>query len=427
MTRTRRMGRIGGLVVSAAAATPFALLWVQMMRSADDPLTARVRLDMAIWMAVFGTPWMIAAWLLWRAWWRQAGATLSAMDGPAWLLAAAATTLPADRRQWGAAMAAELAQVQGRSARWRFATGCARAAVLPPRDSRAAVGVTGALAVVATTAAALATGAALPAGRVVAMTFVGLLGGLATLTVARSRRVGRAGPGLGVAGLALAGVAGCVAFTTWYLAAYPLTPAGHPPTTSATLSPVTSVVLAVVLAGCLWLAVTPPRWLVPDRHARRFGMVMAVAMVAGFVLASRLGLRGVGPANGGMLNFLLVGPLVVVLAGSAAAAAVGRSFRSGLWACAWATVLGAPLVMATWLAEAPRWYRQVGGLLLDADGGGMGANLGDAIWWTLIMLVLWALPFGVLGAAAGSARARRRRARAQAGLVPPRTTSGGEA
>ena len=428
MTRTRRMGRIGGLVASAAAATPFAYLWVQMMRSADDPLTARVRLDMAIWMAVFGTPWMIAAWLLWRAWWRQAGATLSATDGPGWLLAAAATTLPADRRQWGAAMAAELAQVQGRSARWRFATGCARAAVFPPSNRRAAAGVTGALAVVATTAAALATGAALPAGRVFAMTLVGLLGGLATLTVARSRRVGRAGPGFGVAGLALAGVAGCVAFTTWYLAEYPLTHTGHPATTSATLSPVTSVVLAVVLAGCLWLAVTPPRWLVPDWHARRFGMVMAVAMVAGFVLASRLALRGGGPAAAGMMGFLLVGPLVVVLAGSAAAAAAGRSFRSGLWACAWATVLGAPLVMATWLAEAPRWYRQVGGLLLDADGGGMGANLSDAIWWTLVMLVLWALPFGVLGAAAGSARARRRRARAQAGLVSaPRTTSGGEA
>ena len=62
------------------------------------------------------------------------------------------------------------------------------------------------------------------------------------------------------------------------------------------------------------------------------------------------------------------------------------------------------------LAEAPRWYRQVGGLLLDAEGGvGMGANLGDAIWWNLIVMVLWALPLGVLGAAAGSVPARRRR------------------
>jgi cytochrome c-type biogenesis protein CcmH/NrfF len=49
----------------------------------------------------------------------------------------------------------------------------------------------------------------------------------------------------------------------------------------------------------------------------------------------------------------------------------------------------------------------------------MGANLGDAIWWTLIVVVLWALPLGVLGAAAGSAPARRRRAREHADLAPP--------
>jgi hypothetical protein len=42
----------------------------------------------------------------------------------------------------------------------------------------------------------------------------------------------------------------------------------------------------------------------------------------------------------------------------------------------------------------------------------VGANLGEAIWWPLTFLLLWALPLGVLGAAAGSARARRRRARA---------------
>jgi hypothetical protein len=105
-------------------------------------------------MAVFGTPWMVAAWLLRRAWWRQAGARLSRLDGPGWLLAAASATLPAERRDWGAAMTAELAQVPARRERWRFAAGCARAAVLPPGGSRAPVGVAGALAVVATAAAA---------------------------------------------------------------------------------------------------------------------------------------------------------------------------------------------------------------------------------------------------------------------------------
>ena len=334
MNRTQRRGRVGGLAVSAVAAAPFAYLWVLMMSNARDPLTARARLDMAIWMAVFGTPWMIAAWLLWRAWWRQAGAKLSGMDGPAWLLAAATATLPADRRDWGAAMAAELTQVQERSSRWRFAAGCARTASFPPGGNRAAVGVTGALAVAATAATALATGAALPAGRLFALVFVGLVGGLATLAVARSRRVGRAGPGPALTTTALAGIAGCLAATTYYLAEYPSYHRVHPQATLATLPP-----------------------------------------------------------------------------GTAVAAAAGRSFRAGLLACAWAAVLGAPLIIAAWLAEALRWYWQGRGLLLDGDGGpGMvGANLGDAIWWTLVLLALWALPLGVLGAAAGSARAHRRR------------------
>ena len=68
-------------------------------------------------------------------------------------------------------------------------------------------------------------------------------------------------------------------------------------------------------------------------------------------------------------------------------------------------MLGAPLLIAVWLAEALRWYQRRGQLLLDGEGGFggggnlVGANLGDAIWWTLIVLVLWALPLGVLGAA----------------------------
>jgi len=417
MNRAQRMGRVGGLAVSVGAAAPFAGLWVQMMRNADDPLTAPARLDMAIWMAVFGTPWMIAAWLLWRAWWRQAGAKLSTLDGPGWLLVAAAATLPADRREWGAAMAAELTQVQDRPARWRFAAGCARAAVFPPRGSRAAVGAAGALAVAAIAAAALATGAALPAGRVFALAFVGLVGGLATLAVARWGRVGRAGPGPAIAGLALVGVAACVGFTTYYLAEYPSYHRVHPPSVAVSLPPVTAVVLAVVLAGCLWLALRPPRWLLPDRHARRFGVGMAIALVAGFVLVSRRELRDM-TLDAGMMSYLLNGPILVVLPGSAAAGAAGRSFRAGLWACAWATVLGAPLIIVAWLAEALRWYQQGRGLLLDGAGGlGVGANLGNAIWWPLVFLVLWALPLGVIGAAAGSARARRRRAREHAGLV----------
>jgi hypothetical protein len=390
MSRDKRIGLLGGL---AAVAVSFAI-----------------------------GPWAIAAWLLWRAWWRQAGVRLSGMDGPARLLAAATATLPAGRRDWGAAMAAELAQVpvQERAARWRFAAGCSWAAIFPPGGTRAAVGVAGVLAVTATGAAVGATGAALPEGRVFALTFVGLLGGLATLAVARSRRAGHAGPGPAVAGLGLAGVAACVALLGYYLAEFPTYHRARLHAwTLVSLPPVTAAVLAVVLAGCLWLALRPPRWLLGDRHARRFGVGMAVALVAGFVLTSRQELRGL-PGDAGMMFYSLTG-LILWVTGSAVAAAVGRSFRSGLWACAWAAVLGAPLLVAAWLAEALHWYQQGRGMLLDGEGGiGVGANLGDAVWWTLPFLLVWALPLGVLGAAVGSARARRRRAREHGDL--PSTT-----
>lgn len=60
-------------------------------------------------------------------------ATTSTMDGPGRLLAAAVRWMPEERRDWGAAMLAELAQLQHPSARWRFALGCARVALFPPR------------------------------------------------------------------------------------------------------------------------------------------------------------------------------------------------------------------------------------------------------------------------------------------------------
>jgi hypothetical protein len=265
--------------------------------------------------------------------------------------------------------------------------------------------------VAATAATALATAAALPTGRVFALAFVGLLGGLVTLSVARSRRFGRAGPGPAIAGLGMAGIAACVGLTTYYLAEHPSYHRVHRPETAESLPPVTALVLAVLLAGGLWLALRPPRWLLPDRLARRFGVGMAVALAGGFVLVSRLGLRGVAGLDGGLMGYLLAAPTLVVLTGSAVAGAAGRSFRTGLWACAWAVALSAPLVIAAWLAEAPRWYQQGRGLLLDGEGGfGVGANLGDAIWWPLLFLALWGLPLGVIGAAAGTLSARRRRA-----------------
>jgi hypothetical protein len=79
--------------------------------------------------------------------------------------------------------------------------------------------------------------------------------------------------------------------------------------------------------------------------------------------------------------------------------------------------LGAPLLISAWLAEGLHWDQVGRGMVLDGAGPlGVGANLNDAVWWLLI-LALWVLPLGVLGAAAGSWRARRRRAGEDDGLA----------
>jgi len=53
-------------------------------------------------------------------------------------LAVVERLLPAARRDWGRAMRAELATLDGAAERWRFALGCTRAAMLPGPTGRAA-------------------------------------------------------------------------------------------------------------------------------------------------------------------------------------------------------------------------------------------------------------------------------------------------
>lgn len=87
--------------------------------------------DPAILSFVFAPALITAAifFVLWRRWMRGRS---TGLDGPGLLLVSAIRTLPAAHTEWGAGMIAELQAVDGRFARWRFAIGCARAALFPP-------------------------------------------------------------------------------------------------------------------------------------------------------------------------------------------------------------------------------------------------------------------------------------------------------
>ena len=58
---------------------------------------------------------------------------ISAANLPKLLLTIAVSRMPAERSDWGTAMLAELAQLRQPAARWKFAWGCARVALFPPR------------------------------------------------------------------------------------------------------------------------------------------------------------------------------------------------------------------------------------------------------------------------------------------------------
>jgi hypothetical protein len=57
---------------------------------------------------------------------------ISLAEIPRLLLTLAVRCMPTGRREWGAAMLAELAQLRHPTTRWRFALGCIRVAMFPP-------------------------------------------------------------------------------------------------------------------------------------------------------------------------------------------------------------------------------------------------------------------------------------------------------
>jgi hypothetical protein len=79
------------------------------------------------------TPLVVTVVLLLAIVWKRMQDTRAELDLPGMLLVWTVREMPEMRREWGAAMLGELGQIRGLSARWRFALGCIRVALFPPR------------------------------------------------------------------------------------------------------------------------------------------------------------------------------------------------------------------------------------------------------------------------------------------------------
>ena len=248
-----------------------------------------------------------------------------------------------------------------------------------------AVGV----AVAAVIAAHLVVGAALPELAFFAATFVAVVGVLVILAIARARRVRPPTPTATL--LVVIAVSAAVAATAAFLVQHPTAAEGLPPARAA--------FLAVALAGCLWLAVAPPRRLGGSRVAPYLGIGAAVLYCLAVLASER--------ANLGELVPLLVffGPTLMFLVPGLIGAAMGRSFRAGVQAGLWAAIAVLPLSWALGLTEASHQYAVKGEWLFAGDV----VNAGFIFGFNLLLFALTptvGFPFAVVGATAGALNRR---------------------
>ncbi|GES21031.1 hypothetical protein Aple_039270 [Acrocarpospora pleiomorpha] len=359
-----------------------------------DPLPP---LETAIaWLIMPPLLWVIAARLVLHHWW--AGSRVSAIDPPGRLLAVAVAALPERRREWGRAMTAELAEVQGRSARWRFAlSSVGGLLLLPPAGGWPVLALVAGVVVASVAAAGSAAGAAVPGLRVFAVTFTALAGAMVVLAVARWRRPRLPVPAPTV--LVTGAVAASIAVTVIFLR--------QEPGAAQYLPPAAAIYLAAVLAGCLWIALAGPRWLGANRLAPHLGAAAAVVFAAWFLLIIRT--EATEPPLPLVLVLAVVlplTPLAVFLVPAFAAGRAGRSFRSGLRAAVWTVIAVMPLTYAVWLPEGLRRHA-IDGRAIDGEPvAAVGVNLADALVFCVGIFPVLGLTLGVIGAGLGALTAR---------------------
>ena len=324
-------------------------------------------------------------------------------DAPAKVVTIAAGWLPAHRRDWGRAMAAELAQIQGRALRWRFTAGVLRVVVFPPprhRNRVLAVTVAGLLvAAGATVAAAIEV----PGMSVFTAVLGLLLCGYATAVTARSpRRPGTLRALVGA--VAMAGVAAAVGTVVRIAAAHPAatTDGAH----------VFAILFALTLTGYVALGLSPPGLGDHANIVLRWALAAALASGATWTLAALA-----TPATVGVIGFLSPVGAAAVLAASVGASAATASRTAGAQAGLLTVVLSAPLNFAIGLTAIMQVHHYA--LTTPYDVAAYPHSgypdvasylLSDAVAGNIIGLVLYPIPLlalALLGAAAGTGLHRR--------------------
>jgi hypothetical protein len=376
------------IAIASLLVTPFVALFLIGVATAEPSKDGTNYLPTAILLSVIAATWVIAALVLWSAWW----ARTRLVDGPELLLTVASSLLPLDRREWGEAMRSELSLIEDRSARWQFAIGGARAVLLPPQTDPLPVRVAGLIAAAAVVAIWFASGVLTPSLRVLVVTLAALIGLMTTMAVARGWLRRDKEPIHPISVIGIAAVVASVWLTGAFLARFP--EAEEQFSTSG------AVVLAIGMASIVWLAGARPQAMMRSRRAVTIGMWSGILLGAGYWVTART-------VEAGTMSWAVLAPwLIMAVAGAAAAMSEG-SLWAGVRATVWAASLGTTLMFAVALPEAVRRYGRGDGLLLDGDWAPIGTNLNDAIW-ILIAVPVLGLPLGVFGAAIGR-RIRRRR------------------
>jgi hypothetical protein len=325
-------------------------------------------------------------------------------DLPARIVAAGARRLPAQLGVWGRAMDAELAHVQGRARRWRFAVGVLRVVVFPPPRSGVRAVAVGGLSAAA--AATVITARRVPTLTTFVAVLAVLLTGYALLLVAGSRWPRPTAARVLVAAVAAGGLAAGIAPVVRVAVAHPAATAD---------GQVFAVLFALAVTVHLAMAVTPPG--LPGHADTPWWWAPGAALAGGAVWAT-VALLTHPASDGGIARLLEPVTAAVVLTASAGATVATGSRRTGGWAGVLALTLAGPLHLAITLTTETSLHQYTltdpydiaayphsgfpdvaSYVLSDVVAGNILTNL---VLYPLILLAL-----APLGAAAGNALTRR--------------------